>query len=53
MTDRFKATMDSDYFTNSPKYWKVTIEANSLKELNNICSAINLIRKGGLECDKR
>lgn len=47
MTDKYYATMDSNYFTNSPKYWKVKVEANSLSELNNICSALNLIRTGG------
>lgn len=46
MTDNFKATMDNDYYTTSPRYWKVTIEANNLNDLHNICSAINLIRKG-------
>lgn len=47
MTDNFKAVMDNDkYYPNSPKYWKVTIETNNLNDLHNICSAINLIRKG-------
>ena len=46
MTDKYKATIDNGYFTTSAKYWKVTIEANNLNDLHNICSAINLIRKG-------
>lgn len=46
MTDTYKAVMDNGYYSNYKKYWKVTIEANDLNELNNVCSAINLIRKG-------
>ena len=48
MTEKYTATITNDYYYFHKKYWKITIEANSLNELNNICSAINLIKnKGG------
>ena len=44
MTEKFNATIDNDCYTISDKYWKVTIETNNLNVLNNICSALNLIK---------
>ena len=44
MTEKFNATIDNDCYTPSYKYWKVTIETNNLNVLNNICSALNLIK---------
>lgn len=52
MTDTFRAVMSNDYFSHQKKHWRVTIEANNLNDLNNICSAINLIRNGKLEVDR-
>lgn len=46
MTDRYEAKMDNNYFISSEQYWEVMIKANSLNGLNNVCSAINLLRKG-------
>lgn len=51
MMDNFKATMDSGYYSNSKRYWKVTIEANDLDELNNLVAAINTQKIGRSEND--
>lgn len=48
MTDKYCATMENNVHIGRQDYWKVNIEANSLNELNNICSALNLIKNGGL-----
>ena len=49
MSDIYKAIIDNGYFSNSPKYWKVIIECNNLNDLHNICSAIHLIKQGGVK----
>jgi len=51
MTEKYTAIITNDHYTFHKKYWKITIEANSLNELNNICSAINLIKNGGVKND--
>lgn len=44
MSEKYTATIENDYFTRQKNYWKVTIETNDLNNLNNIASAINLIK---------
>lgn len=45
MSDKFTAVMTNDYFTTSPKYWKVTIETNDLNTLNKVCNVLNWLRE--------
>ena len=44
MTDKYIAKMDSGHYNYVDEYWEVEIKANDLNVLNNICSAINLIK---------
>lgn len=44
MSERFTAVIDNDKFESNKDFFKVTIVANDLNVLTNICSAINLIK---------
>lgn len=46
MSDKYEASMDNNYHSFDENYWEVTIKANSLNNLRNVCNAINLLRKG-------
>lgn len=46
MSDKYEARMDNNYYSYHKDYWEVTVKANSLNNLSNVCNAINLLRKG-------
>lgn len=46
MSDKYEASMDNNYHSFDKDYWEVTVKANSLNNLSNVCNAINLLRKG-------
>lgn len=46
MSDKYEAKMDNNYHSFDKNYWEVVVKANSLNNLSNVCSAINLLRKG-------
>ena len=45
MTERYEAIISNDYYNYHKKYWKVKVETNDINTLNNICSALNLIKQ--------
>lgn len=49
MSEKFKAVIDNDYFTTGDKYWRVTIEANNLNTLNEICNVLHFMNKNRKE----
>lgn len=44
MSERFTAVIDNDKFGSNKDFFKVTIVANDLNVLSNVCSAINLVK---------
>ena len=46
MSDKYEASMDNNYHSFDKDYWEVTVKANSLNNLGNVCNAIDLLRKG-------